>query len=542
MSYLFDGLTLLSLMLVKPLILLLFILTGAGFYQKHSASTQHFIYVLGLFALLVLPVASFISPAIEFPLYTISVFSAPSSSMLEQIALSVEASTSVSLALSLSAVYLLIMFWCFFYIWSGVLKLFIQTRIYLKSNDIESDNIVQRVSALFNIHRKVSIIVSPHNCSPQVWGVFRPVIIVPPQFSDWSSQRKTSVLTHELAHVCRHDWLAIMLARTACAVFWYLPPVWMCLKKINYLAELACDDCVVKSINKENYAEDLLAIYKHIFAAGKTSTAEGMGAAFIYKSQFFQRITALLDGSLSRTSLSNTYKCVVGLTVCSLLIPFSALQASVIARPLVDDRRTDDFLPMLNTYPVNPPENISEKKLPELPSQDELQQLKASLFNLNEAEPRSVQQQTLTHALLKEETVTGSAAEVLYREELTSVRVAVDPGQASQVINNSAVHLINYQPYTQLNRVVPVYPYRALKRGIEGEVRVRFTVSASGSVKDPKVIHSRPKKMFDRAVLSALKDYRFKPLIMAGEAQSVRNVEEDFIFRIQSKTTVFNEQ
>ena len=57
--------------------------------------------------------------------------------------------------------------------------------------------------------------------------------------------------------------------------------------------------------------------------------------------------------------------------------------------------------------------------------------------------------------------------------------------------------------YLPIVRVAPVYPARALSRGIEGYVDMSFTVTATGTVKDP-IVQFSTSSLFDRAATRAV--------------------------------------
>jgi protein TonB len=76
-----------------------------------------------------------------------------------------------------------------------------------------------------------------------------------------------------------------------------------------------------------------------------------------------------------------------------------------------------------------------------------------------------------------------------------------------------------------LVRVPPQYPMRAANRRIQGWVKVEFTITTEGKVKDAVVIDAKPNSIFNRAALKAIKRWKFKPLIIAGEAQEQRAVQ-----------------
>lgn len=67
-------------------------------------------------------------------------------------------------------------------------------------------------------------------------------------------------------------------------------------------------------------------------------------------------------------------------------------------------------------------------------------------------------------------------------------------------------------------RVNPDYPPQAITRNIEGWVRVRFTVSAIGTVRDAVVVASEPGTTFDEAALKAIARWRYNPRVENGEA------------------------
>ena len=76
-----------------------------------------------------------------------------------------------------------------------------------------------------------------------------------------------------------------------------------------------------------------------------------------------------------------------------------------------------------------------------------------------------------------------------------------------------------------LVRIPPRYPMRAANRHIEGWVKVEFTITEQGTVKDVIVVESQPSKTFDRAALQAIKRWKFKAKVIDGEAFEQRAVQ-----------------
>ncbi len=67
-------------------------------------------------------------------------------------------------------------------------------------------------------------------------------------------------------------------------------------------------------------------------------------------------------------------------------------------------------------------------------------------------------------------------------------------------------------------RVPPQYPMRAQERGIEGWVVVEFTITAAGTVRDPRVIQADPPRIFDRSAIRAVKKFKYRPRVVDGVA------------------------
>ena len=80
-------------------------------------------------------------------------------------------------------------------------------------------------------------------------------------------------------------------------------------------------------------------------------------------------------------------------------------------------------------------------------------------------------------------------------------------------------------------RIEPNYPRDALLRGIEGWVRVRFTITPDGSVMNPQVVDSDPRRVFDREALRAILRWKFRPRIVDGQAVS-REAEQTIEFNM----------
>ena len=86
--------------------------------------------------------------------------------------------------------------------------------------------------------------------------------------------------------------------------------------------------------------------------------------------------------------------------------------------------------------------------------------------------------------------------------------------------------------YLPIVRVAPVYPARALSRGLEGYVDLSFTVTTTGTVKDPLVIFSTS-SLFERAAIRAVLKFKYKPRVVDGVPVDVPGVKTRITFKIE---------
>lgn len=87
--------------------------------------------------------------------------------------------------------------------------------------------------------------------------------------------------------------------------------------------------------------------------------------------------------------------------------------------------------------------------------------------------------------------------------------------------------------YLPIVKVAPIYPNRALTRGIEGYCVVQYTVTRQGTTRDPFVIEDQcTSSLFHRASINAALKFKYKPRIMDGEAVEVPGVQNKFTYEI----------
>ena len=83
--------------------------------------------------------------------------------------------------------------------------------------------------------------------------------------------------------------------------------------------------------------------------------------------------------------------------------------------------------------------------------------------------------------------------------------------------------------YLPIVKVAPIYPQRALSRGIEGYCVVQYTVTRQGTIRDPFVIEDQcTSSLFHRASIQAALKFKYKPRVLDGQAVEVPGVQNKF--------------
>ena len=159
--------------------------------------------------------------------------------------------------------------------------------------------------------------------TPLTWGLLRPAILLPSGASDWPAERRRIVLSHELAHIARGDWLLHICGELVRALYWFHPLAWIASAGLRHESERACDDAVLNSgIPACEYADELLAL-----ASTLTNSRAGVcpALAIARSTNLERRFAAMLNPSLNRYE-SRTSKWLIKLVAVSLLFPLAALR------------------------------------------------------------------------------------------------------------------------------------------------------------------------------------------------------------------------
>lgn len=158
---------------------------------------------------------------------------------------------------------------------------------------------------LFEIADRLSLddaprlLLSDDVLMPFACGLTKPTIVLPRSAEQWSTDQRTAVLLHEMAHIKRRDLVGHTVGRFACALYWFHPLVWTAAKRLRAESERACDDlALLCGARASDYAEQLLDIVSQV----KRNTTPSVAMAMATRSEFEGRMLAILDPALRRVA------------------------------------------------------------------------------------------------------------------------------------------------------------------------------------------------------------------------------------------------
>lgn len=168
--------------------------------------------------------------------------------------------------------------------------------------------------------REGEVRTSSRCAAPVTVGFFRPVVIFPAHWHQWSSSMLKVVMAHEQEHARRRDPLVQWLALLNRALFWFHPAAWWLERNLAALAEEACDDAVLsRGHDLYEYVDTLIDVARSVANSGARLKVSGMA---MFGRCLPQRIRQIMKGAQA-TCISRTRMVCVALACSSTCVAFS---------------------------------------------------------------------------------------------------------------------------------------------------------------------------------------------------------------------------
>ncbi len=359
---------------------------------------------------------------------------------------------------------------------------------------------------------------------PLTWGLFRPVVVLPFGASHWSEGRRRIVLSHELAHIARHDWLLQICAEFARAIYWFHPFVWLAAAGLRQESERACDDAVLLSgVAPWLYASQLLELARTLQNSGRAWSA---ALAIARPSNLERRFAAMLNPSINRRRLSRKAKFLIPFFALCCLLPLAALHlpaqtltgkttgtildpsgTAVANATIVMSNHETNTIDMTTTDRQG---NFAFKALPA--GNYELQVLKSGfeiyrvpLVSLDAGRDFSAAFTLRVGAITEHVMVVPGNSPRPVVGETTS-------GKPSRLSIGGSV-----QAAKLTNKVQPVYPESARLAGVQGTVVLHAVIGMDGRPLSLRIMNSQVDPDLARSAVEAVSQWRYTPTLLNGE-------------------------
>jgi TonB family protein len=192
------------------------------------------------------------------------------------------------------------------------------------------------------------LLVARHAVMPMTWGMRRPYVMLPASASAWPLERLRAVLTHELAHVARRDWLTHLLAQLVCAAYWFHPLFWSAERALGRETELAADNLALGAgLEPSQYAEDMI----HVVRASRADSSRP-AMAMAQTKPLERRIAAILQPGENRTRVTRRVALATAAISVALVLPLGALS---VGGALEVDVRTVDVPAAIQAFAAAAP-------------------------------------------------------------------------------------------------------------------------------------------------------------------------------------------
>lgn len=181
----------------------------------------------------------------------------------------------------------------------------------------------------------IPVLLSGELEAPALFGLTKPVILLPRRAVRWPADRLRAVFAHELAHVARRDCLIELIVRITCAVHWPNPLVQLAARRLRTEREFACDEHVLRAgADASRYAAALVQVARQAIRMPQSALLEMARAP-----ELERRVRTLLAAPPPRAGHGRIRAACAGLAVLAILLlaaltaPASGVLASGTVQP-----------------------------------------------------------------------------------------------------------------------------------------------------------------------------------------------------------------
>lgn len=379
--------------------------------------------------------------------------------------------------------------------------------------------LTERCRAL-GVRRRVTMRIGGASAPVITWGVLSPQVLMPATCVQWPDAQRRLVLTHELSHVARYDWLWFVLMEVARAVYCWHPLMWLAVRKGRREAEHACDDRVLlHEAHPSDYARVLVDLARQTGSPLSSVVTAMTNVSFLER-----RISTMLDSSINHAP-------VLQLTRWATLVPI--LAASLAMAGVGAEAQSDGLGTVVGTVRPNGGQPLADVAVTLSGGPQEVRVETDGNGTFSAALPAGTYTAAIRVPGFKrfEAIVDEAAGERVTRDFALALGGLTETvSVAGPVAGESdlSVEWIDLRPEVPLTRSIgvittpvkrmpkaPVYPAALREAGIGGVVMVSARIGVDGHMTDVAVLQS-PHPALTELVTDHVARWRYEPTMVQG--------------------------
>lgn len=373
---------------------------------------------------------------------------------------------------------------------------------------------LQQLCAQFGLG-KVGLLYSTKLETPTLVGWIRPVILLPAAVAlRFPASQIELILAHELGHLRRWDHLVNLLQVVVETILFYHPVVHWISRDLRDQREICCDELVLRMsrANPRDYVATLADLEQLRLDGAAALALQATGGVLLERVQHIAKVPATKLDLRAPVRLLPLF--VVGAAVIVLgyaqrtAWDNANMLALLAPQPLRELLLRDPA--SIRTAPIAVSDMVADRRALRLPR---LPLLAEPVVSEPVANQGVVDQPAMPMPLPL--ALQPSLAPALDPSVMPVQVVPTASVQVPQPVSSAAMQkldpVVAVREPMAAHAVQPLYPERALLRGLEGSVRLSYFVDEDGRVRDVRVEQSNPPSTFDTAAVTALRKWRFVP-------------------------------
>ena len=391
--------------------------------------------------------------------------------------------------------------------------------------------IARDVADGYGLSREVVVLQTDSANLLATWGFVRPRVLLPSHARDWSLDRVTVVLSHEFAHIGRHDWLVQITAEALRTILWFHPLMWIACTRLRRESEQACDDAVLaKGVRAGDYATHLLELARKC-RRPQFPWASAMPMA--HPSMLERRITAMLNTQLNRQALSRRGLATIAAMLLAVALPAATLRA--VQAPDTLSGSVYDVTGGVMPGVALTLEDAHEFKWSATSSssgQFQFPRIPAGRYTLSAELPgfKALRHEfELKNARDWDRAITLQVGTLRESISVMASRIPPPPPPTRALAPQPIRVGGNIRVPSKLHDVKPVYPVAMRAAGREGVVPLEAIIGVDGKVTSVRVTTAQVHPDFAIAAVDAVRQWVFSPTLLNGKpVEVVMTVTIDF--------------